>query len=89
MKLILERLLAILESLGMTLAKSCEGDPVKAVFVVIVFYFMFSILEAGIEKLIWGERFEHWLDPAFISVFIGFSAYSVYCCAVFNTIKKV
>jgi hypothetical protein len=70
------------------LAQACDGSPVSTTVVVMLFYVMFNVLEATIETLIFGERFEHFLDPIFILAFIGYSAYAVYWCAVFNSNKK-
>jgi succinate dehydrogenase/fumarate reductase cytochrome b subunit len=69
----------------MTLAKSANGNPVITTVVIILFYLFFNILEAIIEKLIFGERFEHWLDPIFVAGFIAYAAYAVMTCAVFNS----
>lgn len=75
----------ILESSGKMLAASANGNPVISVLVVILFYIMFSTVEASVEKLIFGERFEHWLDLFFQIAFMGYAGYSVVACAVFNS----
>ena len=67
------------------LAASSKGNPVLSVATVMLFYVFFNLLEASIEQLIWGERFLHVLDPLFTIIFMGFAAYSVYACAVFNS----
>ena len=67
------------------LSSSTDGSPVSSVLVVMLFYVFFNILEASIETLIWGDRFDHILDPFFIIAFMGMSAYSVYACAEHNT----
>jgi len=77
----------ILESAARTLAQACDGNPVLTTVTIILFYLMFAILEAGVEKLIWGDRFEHWLNPIFVGAFIAYSAYSVYWCALWNVSK--
>lgn len=74
---------------AMTLAASADGSPVSTTIVVLLFYLMFTILEAGTEKLIFGERFAHWLDPLFASAFIAYAAYAVYACALYNSAKGV
>lgn len=70
------------------LAQACEGSPISSTVVVMLFFLMFNMVEANIEKLIFGERFEHFLDPIFALAFIGYSAYAVYWCAVFNSTKN-
>ena len=70
------------------LAAASDGNPVISATVVIIFYCMFNVLEAGIEVLVFGSRFEHWLDPLFVAAFIGYACYSVYACAVYNSNKK-
>ncbi|WP_067514710.1 hypothetical protein [Endozoicomonas ascidiicola] len=66
------------------LVRSADGNPVHTTLTVMLFFVMFSVLEATIEKLIFGERFEHWLDPIFICGFIGFASYMVWVCAVYK-----
>ena len=70
------------------LAESASGSPTTTTFVVCLFYLMFSILEASIERLVFGERFEHFLDPLFIVGFICYAAYAVYGCALYNYRKN-
>jgi hypothetical protein len=74
---------------AMTLAASADGNPVIATLVVMLFALMFGLVEATVEELVWGERFEHWLDPIFMCAFIAYAAYAVWACAVFNTAKAV
>ena len=70
------------------LAQACDGSPVSSTVVVMLFFVMFNLVEANVEKLIFGERFEHLLDPVFALVFMGYAAYSVYYCAIFNSTKR-
>ena len=70
---------------GMALAKASKGNPVLSTATVMLFYLMFNILEAGIETLAFGQRFEHLLDPVFQLGFIAYAAFSVYACAVHNS----
>ena len=72
----------------MTLAESCKGNPVLSTVVVIMFFLMFDVVLTGIEKLIFGERFEHWIDPIIGVLFIAYAAYGVWACAVFNSTSK-
>ncbi len=76
-----------LKKITLVLVKASNGNPVISTATVMLFFVMFNILEAGIEKLLFGERFEHWLDPFFMLAFITYSAYAVLGCAVFNGSK--
>ena len=75
----------IIERSALALAGASNGSPITTTIVVLLFYLFFNLLEAMLEKLIYGERFEHWLDPIFITVFIAYSAYAVYACALHNS----
>ena len=77
-----------LQAITFTLAKASSGSPVITTATIMLFFVMFSMLEAQIEKLIFGERFEHWLDPFFMLAFIAYSAYAVVICAIFNSVNK-
>jgi hypothetical protein len=66
------------------LAQACDGSPVAATVVVMLFFVMFNFVEAGVEIALFGKRFEHALDGAFALVFMAYAAYAVYWCAVFN-----
>jgi hypothetical protein len=77
-----------LEKATFALAKASSGNPVLSTATVMLFYVMFNLLEANIEKLLFGERFEHWLDPILMLVFIAYSGYAVWWCAIFNASKE-
>ena len=70
------------------LAQACDGSPVTSTIVVMLFYVAFNFVEANIEVLIFGEMFAHFLDPVFALAGIGYAAYSVYWCAVFNEANR-
>lgn len=53
--------------------------------VVMMFYVAFNVVLASVERLFFGERFEHFLDPVFSLSFIAYAAYCVYGCAKFNS----
>lgn len=61
-----------------------KGNPIVGFLTVFLFWLMFSILEAGVEKLIWGARFVHWLDPIFMLAFMAYAGLVVWKCAVIN-----
>lgn len=67
------------------LAIASKGNPVTATCTVMLFALMVNIMESVIEKLIFGDRFEHLLDIVILLVFIGYAAFAVYACAVFNS----
>ena len=66
------------------LVHASKGCPVITTLVVMLFMLMFNILEVTIEKLIFGERFEHWLDPIFVCAAIAYAAHAVNICALYN-----
>jgi hypothetical protein len=76
-----------MQSATFRLAQASDGNPVTSTLVVMLFFIAFNVVEAGIEKLIFGDRFEHFLDPIFALVFIGYAAYAVFWCALFNSEK--
>lgn len=66
------------------LVAASDGNPVITTCVVILFFIMFNMVLSVVEKLLFGERFEHWLDPVFASGFIVYAALAVYGCAEYN-----
>jgi len=76
------------EKATMALVRASDGNPVITTATILLFFVMFNLAEGQIEKLIFGERFEHWLDPLFMLGFIAYSAYAVWWCAIFNTAEK-
>lgn len=78
----------ILERTTYALARASKGNPVISTATVMLFFLMFTLLEALIEKLAFGERFEHWLDPIFVVAFIAYSAYAVLWCGIYNSHKE-
>ena len=77
-----------LEAATVALVKASNSNPVISTATIMLFFVMFNMLEAMVEKLIFGERFEHWLDPLFILGFIAYAAYTVWWCAVINSGKE-
>ena len=76
-----------IEESAYVLAESANGNPITTTLVIMLFYIMFNVLEATIEKVLFGERFEHFLDPFFALMFIAYAAYAVMACAFFNSAK--
>lgn len=71
------------------LVKASGNNPVITTVTVMLFFIMFDTLEATVEKLIWGDRFEHWLSPIFILCFMSYAGYAVWMCAVEQVRKEV
>lgn len=65
-------------------ALAAGGNVFLAVLTVFLFYIPFSMIEAMVEKMIWGDRFEHWLDPLFMLAFMSFACTVVWACAQYN-----
>ncbi|HUH57658.1 MAG TPA: hypothetical protein VL020_03990 [Pseudomonadales bacterium] len=74
-----------IEKSASILAESSNGSPITTTLVIMLFYIMFNVLEASIEKVIFGERFVHILDPVFGAMFIAYAGYAVMACAFFNS----
>lgn len=77
-----------IQKMTYVLVKASDGNPIVAIATVMLFFIMFNMLEALIETLIFGHRFEHWLDVIFILAFIAYSGYATWMCAVFHEAKK-
>lgn len=77
-----------IEKSALVLAQASDGNPAIATATVLVFMFTFNALEALLEMLIFGERFEHWLDLFFMAAFIAYQAYVVWACAVVTTVQQ-
>ena len=74
----------ILRKSAVNIALASKGSPVTAIIVVILFYLAFNQVETLLEHLIYGIRFEHWLDVMFQLVFIAYAGYVVWACALVN-----
>lgn len=74
----------IINDAAYVIAAASRGNPVLAILSVMLFYLLFDLVEASIEKLIWGDAFSHWLDPIFAVFFMAFSGLTVWKCAVYN-----
>ena len=81
----IEKKINKLQSVTLVLAEASGGNPVISTLTVMIFWLMFNVFEGILESLIFGEKFSHWLDPFFALVFISYSAYAVYWCAIINT----
>lgn len=73
---------------AITLAKASKANPLISTATILLYYVFFSILEMGVEILIFGDRFEHWLDPIFVIAFMAYSSYTAWVCAVINETEK-
>ena len=62
-------------------ARASGWNPFLSVLTVYLFYIGFAVVESSIERLIWGESFEHILDPIFALAFMSHAALCVYICA--------
>ena len=72
----------IIKKATLHLCWACDDNPISTTAVVFLAMLFFNIIEATIEKLIFGERFEHWLDPIFMGCFIAWASYAVYMCSL-------
>lgn len=75
----------VIHESAMAIARSASGNPITATLVVILFFLGIQMVSATIERLVWGERFEHWLDVVLMAASIAYAAYVVYACALHNS----
>lgn len=67
------------------LAIASEGNPIISTVVVSIFTLAINSLFISIETIMTGKRFDHVGDIALIVVYIMYTAYTVYHCAVYNS----
>jgi hypothetical protein len=70
------------------LSASAKYNPVMALSLTWMSYLLFTIAEAQVETLIWGDRFEHWLDPVFLVLLALYQLAVIEVCAIMNETKK-
>lgn len=78
-----------LERMASRIALASDGNPVLASATVFLFWLAFSAIEAIVERLVFGERFEHWLDPIFGLAFMAYAAWCVWVCAEVQVSKMM
>jgi hypothetical protein len=76
---------SMIKDMTIVLVRANDGDPVKCVCLIVMFYFLFNLAEAQVEYMVFGERFTHWLDFVFIVSFITYAAYAVLLCAAYKS----
>ena len=64
------------------IAKSASFNPIVAITVTWLFWLMLQIDFIAVEKIIWGEEFQHFLDYVSLVVFIALSCAVVWVCAL-------
>lgn len=72
-------------TLAHALVNASQGKVLPVMLVIVIGYIVVDRIEAMVERLIWGERFEHFLDPIILLAFFAFGSYSVYLCALYPT----
>lgn len=78
----------ITKRMAQRIAVASDGNPVIAAGTVFMFWLAFNLIEETVEKLIFGERFEHWLDPVFGVAFMAYAAWTVWICAEVQVGKR-
>ncbi|WP_348720356.1 hypothetical protein [uncultured Alcanivorax sp.] len=66
------------------IAAASKWNPIIAIIVVFLFFLAFNQLEATVELLLFGKRFEHWLDPLFMLAWMAYAGAAVWYCAAHN-----
>ena len=61
---------------------SCDLSPIKTAVMILIAMFVFCVFECLFETLIFGESFDHWLDPIFIMFFVFWASHATHVCAV-------
>ena len=72
-------------TLAHALVNASQGKVLTVLFVIVIVYIVVDKIEVMVERLIWGERFEHLLDPIILMALFAFAYYSVYLCALYQT----
>lgn len=62
-------------------ARACDHNPLSCSVTLFIYFLMFNMMEAVIEKLLFGEPFAHALDIFFAACFIAFGVCSIWFCA--------
>jgi len=62
----------------------CRGSYVGTFYTVFGIYFLFNLLEAGVEIMFFGEPFYHRLDNFFGAAFIAFLILCLGACGSYN-----
>ena len=75
-------MIKIIRKATVYLAFSCDKNPILTTIMISLAMIVFNMVEGTVETLIFGDRFEHWLDPLFMCIFIAWGAYATYICAV-------
>ena len=60
----------------------CDKSPLRSTAMIFAFYIFFSIIQSSVERLIFGEMFENWLEPIFTLIFMVWAACAAYLCGV-------
>lgn len=66
------------------IVRACKGDPLKTTLMAFFMYVFVNMIEAVLETLIFGERFEHWGDVVIMLGAFFYSGYLTYLCGVYN-----
>jgi len=72
----------------MALAYASEGNPLRAVLTIFCFFLIFTLIEAGIETLVYGKHFLHWLDIFFLLGLFYYGLNVVKACTAYQIIER-
>lgn len=73
-------ILYFMQKFSYEIALAVKGSAISAFFLMLLLFFGFNVLEASIEKLIWGKAFLHWLDPLFVGLWLWFTILVILQC---------
>ena len=74
---------------ALSIADDCRGSYFRAFVALIVWYILFIVVEVAVEKLVFGYRFEHFLDCIFVGMFAVYGVIVMHCCNVLNRYRGV
>ena len=78
-------LMKTIKEITQILVLACGSNPLVVISSIFMFFVAFTFIEAQIERLWFGVRFEHFLDPVFSIIFSVWGIYGVYLCAVMKS----
>lgn len=76
-----------IKSTALTLAHASKGNPIVALCVIFMLWFMFAVVERDIEVLLYGEPFTHIIDIVIGVAVFAYSVYIVRVCGGVNSRK--
>jgi hypothetical protein len=74
----------LIQIVSWTIVRACRGNPIITTLLVFFIFIMINMLEALLEVLIFGGRFEHWGDVVIWVTQFTYTGYLINLCSTFN-----